>query len=126
MTAATNIEVRKTEIVLCHDPAGDGSFANAADTTNGWNDITDIKVTDEDTGTTLLGPADGSAFTVSDAGSCEDAVTGAQKSFNDVMDLMAGKTYNLKVTGDINTANSGSGVSLAAADAVQVFLDNYT
>ena len=126
ITAATNIEVRKTEITLCHDPAGDGSFAASADTTNGWADITDIKVTDENAGTTVLGPADGSAFTVSDAGTCEDSVTGAQKSFTDVVDLAAGKTYNFKVTGDVNTANTASGTALAAADAIQVFLDNYT
>ena len=128
MTAATNIEVRKTKLVLCHDPAGDGSFANAADTDSGWSDITDIKVTDEDSGVTVLGPADGSAFTVSNAATtCEDSVTGAERVFTDVIDLAAGKTYNFKVTGDVNTANTdGNGLALAAADAVQLFLDNYT
>ena len=128
MTAATNIEVRKTKLVLCKDDNGDGSFVAAADTDSGWSDITDIKVTDEDTGATVLGPADGSAFTVSHAaGTCEDTVTGAERVFTDVIDLAAGKTYNFKVTGDVNTANTdGNGVALVAGDALQIFLDNYT
>jgi len=125
MTAASNIEVRKTELVLCHDPAGDGSFANAADTTNGWGDITDVKITDEDSGVTVAGPHDGSAFTDSIASTCEDSKTGAGKTYTDVIDLLAGQTYNFKVTGDINTANTG-GTQLAAADSMQLFLDSYT
>ncbi|MEK7600420.1 MAG: hypothetical protein AAB463_00475 [Patescibacteria group bacterium] len=126
VVAASNIEVRKTEFTLCHDPAGNGSYANAADATNGWADLDDFKVTNKDTGVTIMGPQDGSAFTTSDAGTCEDAATGAQKSFTDTYDLVAGKTYNFKVTADIKTANSRSGTALAAADAIQVFLDNFT
>ncbi len=128
MTAVSNIEIRKTELTLCKDPAGDGSFGNAADTDSGWSDITDIKMTDEAAGGlgTVLGPEDGSAFTTSDSGTCEDSVTGAQKSFNNSFVLMGGKTYSFKVTGDINTANTdGNGVALSAADAMQLFLDNY-
>lgn len=126
MAAASNIEIRKTEFTLCHDPDGNTSFANAADTTNGWADLDDFKVVNEGTGVTILGPQDGSAFTVSDAGTCEDAATGAQKSFNDTFDLFAGKTASFKVTADIKTANSRSGIALAATDAIQVYLDNYT
>lgn len=127
MTAATNLEIRKTELVLCEDPAGDGSFANAADTDSGWSDITDIKITDEDSGVTVAGPHDGSAFTDSIASTCEDSVTGAGKTYTDTIDLSAGKTYNFKVTGDINTANAdGNGNGTSAADAIQLFLDSYT
>ena len=127
MTAASNIEIRKTELVLCEDPAGDGSFANAADTDSGWSDITDIKITDEDSGVTVAGPHDGSAFTDSISSTCEDAVTGAGKTFSDVIDLSAGKTYNFKVTGDVNTANTdGNGNGTAAGDAIQLFLDSFT
>ncbi|MEK6880886.1 MAG: hypothetical protein AABY22_14800, partial [Nanoarchaeota archaeon] len=127
MTAASNLEIRKTEYTLCHDPAGDGSYASSADTTNGWADLDDFKVVDEGSGVTIIGPQDGSAFTVSDpaGGTCEDSVTGAQKSFTDVYELTAGKVYNFKVTGDIKTANTRSGTALASADAIQVFLDNF-
>ena len=124
--AASNIEVRQTEFTLCHDPDGNGSFANSADTTNGWADLDDFKVTNKATGTTIIGPADGSAFTTSDAGTCEDAVTGAQKQFTDTYDLLAGQTYTFKVTADIKTANTRSGTALVATDAIQVFLDNFT
>ena len=124
--AASNIEVRQTEFTLCHDPAGDGSYAAAADTDSGWSDLVDFKVTNKATGTTIIGPADGSAFTTSDAGTCEDAVTGAQKQFTDTYDLLAGQTYTFKVTADIKTANTdGNGLGLSAADAIQVFLDNF-
>lgn len=126
MTAASNIEVRKTEFTLCHDPGADTSFANSADTTNGWADLDDFKVVNETTGVTILGPQDGSAFTVSDAGTCEDSVNGAQKSFNDTFDLFAGQTASFKVTADIKTANTRSGTALASGDAVQIYLDNYT
>src|SRR3989344_5811407 len=128
MTSISNIEIKKTEMTLCEDPGGDGSFAAAADTDSGWSDITDIKMTDEATGGlgTALGPEDGSAFTVSDAGTCEDSVTGAQKSFNTTFDLAAGTTSNFKVTADIKTANTRSGTALVATDAIQVYLDNYT
>lgn len=128
MAAASNIEIRKTEFTLCHDPGGDTSFANSADTTNGWADLDDFKVVNEDTGVTVLGPQDGSAFTVSDpaGGTCEDSVTGAQKSFTDTFELSAGQTANFKVTADIKTANSRSGTALASGDAIQVYLDNYT
>ncbi|MEK7151190.1 MAG: hypothetical protein AAB784_00545, partial [Patescibacteria group bacterium] len=43
MTAAANIEVRKTEFVLCSDSTGDGTFDNASDETV-WDDLTDVKV----------------------------------------------------------------------------------
>lgn len=128
MAAASNIEIRKTEFTLCHDPGGDTSFANSADTTNGWADLDDFKVVNETTGVTILGPQDGSAFTVSDpaGGTCEDSVTGAQKSFTDTFELAAGQTASFKVTADIKTANSRSGTALASGDAIQVYLDNYT
>lgn len=127
MTAASNIEVRKTEFTLCHDPSGDGSYADA-DNASGWADLDDFKVMNKDTGVTVIGPQDGSAFTDEDAdgATCEDSADGAQKTFTDTYDLVAGKTYNFKVTADIKTANSRSGTALAAGDAIKVFLDNFT
>ncbi len=126
MTAASNIEIRKTEFTLCLDDSGEGTYDNSADTTNGWADLDDFKVSDEDSNVVVLGPQDGSAFTVSDAGTCPNSTTGAQKSFNDVFDLSAGVTKNLKVTADIKTANTRSGQALTTTDKIKAVLDDYT
>ena len=123
MTAATNIEVRKTELTICgsNDGTTDTTFEAmvAADNDN----INDIKVWDEDTNTVIIGPADGTAFTTSDTGSCPDVAEGMQKSFTDVFDLVAGKTYNFKVTADIDTELDTTFPE--ADDIVRIVLDNY-
>lgn len=130
ITAATNIEIRATEFTLCWDQSGGGSYVDADDTTYGWADLEDFKVTDIDSGVIIIGPQDGSAFTTEDAdgGSCEDSADGAQKNFTDTYELMAGKTYNFKVTGDIKIGTAGgaeNGIDIEAADAIQVILDNW-
>lgn len=125
MSAANDIEVKKMGIVICWDDAGDGTFNNAHDTTNGVADLDDIKVTDEGTGQVLVGPADGSAFTTNEATGCPDAKTGASKIFTDTFDLKSGQTRNLKVTADIKTANSRSGTALTTGDIVRIVLDGY-
>ncbi len=126
MTAKANIEVRKTEFTLCHDDGGEGTYNNSADTTNGWADVDDFKVVDEDSGVVVLGPQDGSAFTTSDAATCPNSTTGAQKSFTDVFDLSAGVARNFKVSVDVKTANTRSGTALTADDKFKVVLDDYT
>ncbi|MDO8495757.1 MAG: hypothetical protein Q7S32_04600 [bacterium] len=126
MTAAANIEVKKTEFTLCKDDTGDGTYDAAADATNGWADLTDFKIWDEGTGAVIMGPHDGSAFTGSDAGSCPDSVTGAQKEFTDAFDLLAGQTYNFKVTADVTADDTGSGIKLASTDIFRAVLDDYS
>ena len=127
MTAATNIEVRRTKLVLCSDDDGSGVF-DASDEGNiqaNWDDLTDVRVTDEDTGTTIIGPKDGVDFDDHDNinTSCSATAEGTQENFTDVYELVAGKTYNFKVTGDVNTANGGN---LDAGDAIKVVLANWT
>src|SRR3989344_5671419 len=124
-TGANDIEVKKMGIVLCLDDGGEGTFDNAADTTNGWADLDDIKVVDEGTGQVVVGPSDGSAFTTSEATGCPSAATGASKIFTDTFDLKAGQTRNLKVTADVKTGNSRSGQAITTGDGVQVVLDGY-
>ena len=126
VTAASNIEAKKHEFVLCKDDTGNGTYDAAADTTNGWGDLTDFKVWDEDLNAVVIGPQDGSAFTASNSGACPDAVTGAEKSFTDTVDWMAGKTYNYKVTADITADDTGSGVLLASGDVLRAVLDDYS
>ena len=127
--AANNIEVKKTRLVLCLDNLGSGTFTNAAATTNGWYDLEDIKVVDEDSGTVLVGPADGSTFTASEATGCPDSKTGAAKTFTDMYDLVASQTRNLKVTADIKTGNTNgttdTAVALDSTDIIKVVLDGY-
>ena len=132
MTAVSNIEVRKTRWTLCQNHGGSGNYDAAAATTDGWYDLEDFKVTDEDSGATVMGPLGGSSFTTSASNSCPDGVTGAQKQFTDVFDLSAGVTRNFKVTADIKTANtngttdSGTAVALTADDKIKVILEDYT
>src|SRR3989344_6234142 len=122
-SAANNIEVKKLRLMLCLDNLGSGTFTNAAATTDGWYDLEDIKVVDEDSGTVLVGPADGSAFTASEATGCPDSKTGAAKTFTDMYDLVAGQTRNLKVTADIKTGNSDtSAEALDSTDIIKVVL----
>ncbi|PJE50695.1 MAG: hypothetical protein COV29_03095 [Candidatus Yanofskybacteria bacterium CG10_big_fil_rev_8_21_14_0_10_36_16] len=124
MSAASDIEVKKLRLVLCQADAGT-TYADASDTTNGWADLDDIKVIDEDTGQVIVGPADGSAFTASEATGCPNGATGAAKTFTDTFDLSAGTTRNFKVTGDINIANTRAGQDLVATDTIKVVLDGY-
>ena len=132
MTAVSNIEVRKTRWTLCQNHGGSGNYDNAAATTDGWYDLEDFKVMDEDSGVTVMGPLGGSSFTTSASNSCPNGATGAQKQFTDVFDLSAGKTRNFKVTADIKTANTngttdtGTAVALTADDKIKVILENYT
>ena len=123
MTALTNMEVKKTKWDLCLDDGGEGTYDDA-NNASGWGDLVDFKVTDEDTGNAIMGPADGSSFTTSDTDTCPNGKTGAQKQFTDVFDLQAGKTRNFKVTADINTANSG-GQQITTGDIVKIALDSY-
>ncbi|MDP3792285.1 MAG: hypothetical protein Q8Q89_01005 [bacterium] len=127
MTAATNIEVRRTKLVLCSDDDASGVFDDSDDgeTQANWDDLTDIRITDEDTGTTIVGPKDGVDFNDHDNTntSCSATADGTQENFTDVYELTAGKTYNFKVTGDVNTANGGF---LDASDAIKVVLANWT
>ena len=126
MTALTNIEIRKTKWDLCADDGGEGTYNNAADTDSGWSDLVDFKVTDVDSGVTVMGPQDGSAFLTSDTDTCANSTTGAQKQFTDVFDLSAGQTRNLKVTADIKTGNTdGNGFALTTGDIIKVVLDSY-
>ncbi len=125
MTAASNIEIKQTEFTICADTGNDGTYDNAA-TQADWDDLNDIKVWNEDTNAVVMGPADGTAFNVDDSGSCPDGATGAQKQFTDTLDLLAGVTYNFKVTGDVDTS-LGSGTQLLDSDSVfKIILDDYS
>ncbi|MBI2626713.1 MAG: hypothetical protein HYW77_00505 [Parcubacteria group bacterium] len=126
VTVASNIEAKKHEFVLCKDTGGNGTYNAAADTTDGWADLTDFKVWDEDLNTVVIGPQDGTAFTTSNSASCPDSVTGAEKSFTDTVDWLAGKTYNYKVTADITADATGSGVTLTSGDIIRAVLDDYS
>lgn len=123
MNSAANIELRKHTIVLCKDTDGNGTFDAASDTTNGWGDIQNVGIIDRDTGVTLVGPQDGSAFTTSNT-SCPGGVAGAAKQFTDVFNINAGQTMHLAVVGDIKTANTG-GVQLVSTDAIKAIIDGY-
>ena len=124
MTAASNIEVKKSYFTLCEDSTGDGTFDNSAPSATLYKDITDVKVWDEATNTVVLGPKDGVKFDdATDSTACPSSATGAQEAFTDTLDLAAGKTYSYKVTADIDTSLGGD---LDSGDAVRVVLVDYS
>ncbi|TSC90608.1 MAG: putative Ca2+-binding protein [Parcubacteria group bacterium Gr01-1014_2] len=122
MSAANDIEVKKLRLGFCHDPAGDGTFASIS---NDFDDVTDVKVIDEDTGQVVAGPTDGTGFTEAAADGCEDRADGTYKTYTDTFDLKAGTTRNFKVTADIDTGANTTNNELAATDVINVMLDGY-
>ena len=133
MTAASNIEVKRTEVTLCGSNDGDATFDASADEGE-WDDVTDVKIWNEDTNTVIMGPRDGTSFTdanngagtddSNDSGSCPDAATGSQTRFTDTFDMLAGVTYNFKITADINSGNAGGNID--SGDSIRVVLDDYS
>ncbi|MEK7583034.1 MAG: hypothetical protein AAB483_01355 [Patescibacteria group bacterium] len=122
ITAASNIEIKKTELTLCADQAGDGTYDT--ETTEGdWDDVTDVKVWNEATNSVVIGPKDGTAFDHAD-GDCGATGSGVQESFTDTLDLAAGVTYNFKVTADIDTSLVAG--ELIAGSIIKVVLDDYS
>ncbi len=127
MTAASNIEVRKTELVICgsNDGTTDTTFEDVSNEAN-LDSINDVKVWNEDTNTVVMGPKDGTAFNdADDTDSCPDSVNGAREAFTDVIDLTAGKTYNFKVTADIDTSLGDASSFPDPDDIVRIVLDRY-
>ena len=123
MTAASNIEIKKTEFTLCADQAGDGTY-DTETTEADWDDVTDFKVWNEDTNTVVIGPKDATAFDHADDTVSCPAGGGVQESFTDTLDLTAGVTYNFKVTADINTANVTA--ELISGSIIRAILDDYS
>ncbi|TSC74853.1 MAG: Uncharacterized protein G01um101444_144 [Parcubacteria group bacterium Gr01-1014_44] len=133
VTAASNIEIRRTEVTLCVDTTGDGTFDAAIDETE-WDELNDVKIWNVDLNTVVMGPRDGTAFTdangggssgnANDSGSCPDSATGAQTRFTDTVDLMAGKTYNFKITADVDTSLGGT--LTASGSIIRIVLDDYS
>jgi len=107
MTAASNVEIRKTRLVLCSDPGNDGTYNDAEDETV-WDDVTDVKIWDEDLSVVIAGPKDGTDFATDNTVSCPDAAKGSEVAYTDTYDLLAGKTYNFKVTADVDTSLAGT------------------
>ena len=123
VTAASNIEIKKTEFTLCADQAGDGTY-DTETTEADWDDVTDFKVWDEGTNNVVIGPKDGTAFDHADDTTSCPAGGGVQESFTDALDLAAGKTYNFKVTADINTGNVAA--ELIDGSIIRAILDDYS
>lgn len=122
MSAANDIEVKKLRVGFCWDTGGNGTFDNI---TNDFDDVTDVKVVDEDTGQVVAGPTDGTGFTEAAADGCADSAQGTYKTYTDTFDLKAGTTRNFKVTADIDTAANTTLNELAATDIISVMLDGY-
>ena len=124
MLAQNNIEVRKTKWDLCADTGNTGTYV-ASTNAAGWTKLTSFQVVDEDSGSTVMGPQDGSAFTNTGTAICPNAVNGAEKTFTDSFNLTAGKPLNLKVLANINTGTAG-GFTIASGDAIKVVLGDYS
>ena len=139
MSSIANLEVRKTNIVLCHATNGStyDDISVAASATAGFVDLNNVQVIDRDTGTAYVGPQDGTAFTTATtAGTsaapyytgneCASSKRGLAKVFTDVFTMNAGETKHLAIVADVKTANTGAGgVNFASGDQFKAVLYNY-
>src|SRR3990167_2073724 len=123
MTAVSNMEIKKTEFTLCADQAGDGTY-DTETTEADWDDVTAFKVPNKATTPVVIGPRAATAFDHADDTSSCPAGGGVQESFTDTLDLLAGVTYNFKVTADINTANVAD--ELVTGSIIRAVLDDYS
>lgn len=126
VNAATNVELRKHVVVMCKATGGGSTYDNITSTTGGFGDINNIAIINRDTGATLVGPADGSAFTTlsTDANACGTGKGGLQKSFTDTVNLNAGQTLHLAIVGDVKTSNTG-GTELVSGDGFKAVIYGY-
>ena len=127
MAAASNIEVKKTRLMLSLDLAGDGTWDNlgAASMSSGFSDLDDIKIVNEDTNTVVAGPVDGSSFITDLATGNPSGTSATLYQFTDTFDMSAGQTMKFKVTADLKTANTRTGTDIEANSKVAISLENY-
>jgi hypothetical protein len=136
MSAASNLDIRKTAIVLCADETGNGYSAAddpaVASLAAGFTDLNNVAIINRDTGTTLVGPVDGTAFlTKSSAltgGAATDCGTGAagySKLFTDSFSMTAGQTLHLAIVADVKQGNTGVGASFATGSQFKALAFGY-
>ena len=127
MAAASNIEVKKTRLMLSLDLAGDGTWDDlgAASMSSGFSDLDDIKIVNEDTNTVVAGPVDGSSFITDLATGNPSGTSATLYQFTDTFDMSAGQTMKFKVTADLKTANTRTGTDIEANSKVAISLENY-
>lgn len=140
ISSIANLEVRKTDIVLCHAINGStyDDISNATSASVGFIDLNNVSVVDRDTGTAYVGPQDGTAFTTATTSGtsaspyytgneCATGKRGLAKLFTDVFTMNAGETKHLAIVADVKTANTGTtgGVSFASGDQFKAVLYNY-
>ncbi len=122
INAARAIELRKHQIILCIDQGGNGTFDAAV---NNFSDLEDIKIKNTDNGQVLVGPADGSSFTVQD-NACPGGVAGLRHEFTDTFEVQAGQTLHLAITADIKLSNSSdASTALDSGDVIKAILKGY-
>lgn len=123
INSAANVEVRKTDVVLCHATNGStyDDISVAASATAGFVDLNNVQIVDRNTGVALVGPADGTSFTTATTAAvtvgqgtysgdeCATSKRGLAKLFTDVFTMNAGETKQLAIVADVKTANTGAG-----------------
>ena len=124
MAAASNIEVKKTRLMLSLDLLGDGTWEDlgTASLSSGFSDLDDIKIINEDTGVVIAGPVDGSSFTTDTAAGNPSGNSAATYAFTDAFDMTAGQTIKFKVTADLKTSNTRTGTDIEANSKVAISL----
>jgi hypothetical protein len=119
ITAQSNTEIRSLRLELHNETIG-GTTADldASNTTFSANHISDIKITDIDTGVATWGAIDGSSLLdVSDEGSEND---GVYYNFTNTVTLDAGETHHYRVTVDMDSSAVAGGDLIAVIGKVGV------
>jgi hypothetical protein len=125
MSAATDIEIRKTRVLIATDSGGNGTWDTFSTASTSIADLDDIKIINTDTGAILAGPVDGSSFTSTAYGNNPSGTAAAGYQYTDVIDMTGGQTIHAAITADVKTANDRTGQDLAGNDKVAIGLANY-
>jgi len=130
LAAASNIEIKKTRLNISFDADGttwdDIDMATVGSGAAGFADLDDIKIVNRDTGVVVCGPVDGSSFVTDEtAGNAAGTGSAAQYQYTDAFDMTAGQTLHLKVTADLKTANTRTGIDAVVGSRIAIGLDSY-
>jgi hypothetical protein len=128
MTAAADITVKRTRLIMCLDSTGNGTYEDdwVTTSTSAGADITDIKIADKDSGTIIIGPKDGTAFNEGEQdNACPNNKDGIYEEFTDTFDISTGEQKTLQVTADIDTSATLSATEISTGDIIRFYLYSY-
>lgn len=120
VSATSNIDVRKTQMWICWDDTGNGTYTTI--TAAVLAELEDLKIVDADTNVLLNGPVDGSSWTIAAANNtvCGDSVKPASYTYTEDWEIDAGQTRNISFRGDVSSDDD-----LVAGDILKAVIEGW-